>query len=109
MFCWCLLFLLVLSTKYLFVSESSGIENLQTEGVSEDRIFFTGNIMIDSLISNFEKAKSSEILNQLFLKPHEYATLSMHRPANVDNESTLRKFMREVPLYSFINLIIVLI
>jgi UDP-N-acetylglucosamine 2-epimerase (non-hydrolysing) len=80
-------------SEYLFVSEDSGLNNLKNEGVSDDKVFLTGNIMIDSLISNFEKAKSSEILNQLSLKPREYATLTMHRPANVDNESTLGQFM----------------
>ncbi len=52
-------------SDYLFVTEKSGITNLKSEGTADDKIFFTGNIMIDSLIGNFEIAKESKILDEL--------------------------------------------
>ncbi len=78
-------------SRYLFVTEESGIRNLKNEGAADSGIFFTGNIMIDSLINNFEEAGKSEILDELSLKPEEYATLTLHRPSNVDDEVTLKK------------------
>jgi UDP-N-acetylglucosamine 2-epimerase (non-hydrolysing) len=45
--------------------------------------------MIDSLISNLEKAKSSNILNELALESKKYATITLHRPSNVDNSEIL--------------------
>ena len=78
-------------SQYLFVTEESGIRNLQNEGTADSRIFFAGNIMIDSLIDNFKLAGKSTILNELSLKPREYAALTLHRPANVDDEATLKK------------------
>ena len=78
---------------YPFVTEKSGITNLKNEGVADNKIFFTGNIMIDSLIGNFEIAKESKILDELSLKPQEYAALTLHRPANVDNKDTLKQIL----------------
>ena len=76
-------------SDYLFVTEQSGLENLKNEGVPEEKIFFTGNIMIDSLVGNLEKAQNSDILNQLNLESGKYATVTMHRPSNVDDSEIL--------------------
>lgn len=70
---------------YLFVTEKSGIENLKREGHSDDSIFFVGNTMIDSLVYIQPKIEQSKILNQLTLKPKEFALLTLHRPSNVDS------------------------
>ena len=76
-------------SDYLFVTEQSGLDNLKDEGVPDEKIFFTGNIMIDSLVGNLERAKKSDILNQLKLESGKYATVTMHRPSNVDDSETL--------------------
>lgn len=76
-------------SDYLFVTEQSALDNLKNEGVADDKIFFTGNIMIDSLVSNLKKAQNSDILNQLKLESGKYATVTMHRPSNVDDSKTL--------------------
>jgi len=80
-------------SDYLFVSEKSGLVNLKSEGVPEEKVFFTGNIMIDSLVSNLEVAGKSDILERLSLKPREYIAMTMHRPANVDNADILRSII----------------
>lgn len=69
----------------LFVSEQSGVDNLKKEGVPESKIHFVGNVMIDSLLSNCEKAAESKILEKLKIKPKEYGVITLHRPSNVDN------------------------
>jgi len=76
-------------SDYLFVTEPSGLTNLRNEGISKEKIFFTGNIMIDSLVANLEKANSSKILKDLSLEPKKYMTITLHRPANVDNSAIL--------------------
>ena len=81
-------------SDYLFVTEVSGIRNLKNEGVASNKIFFTGNIMIDSLVSNLEKANASRILNDLGLKPQQYATITLHRPSNVDDINVLMGMFR---------------
>ncbi len=77
-------------SDFLFCTERSGVENLLREGVSADKIFLVGNVMIDTLLRNLEKSKSSKILEELNLKPREYAVLTLHRPANVDSEEVLQ-------------------
>jgi len=77
-------------SDYLFVSERSGVDNLRREGVEEEKIFFVGNVMIDTLLRNRERAAQSTILGDLGLVPREYLVLTLHRPSNVDKPETLR-------------------
>jgi UDP-N-acetylglucosamine 2-epimerase (non-hydrolysing) len=81
----------------LFVTEESGIRNLQNEGITPDAIHFVGNTMIDSLLASQEKAKNSSILVDFGLNGstesttsvHQYVLLTLHRPSNVDNREVL--------------------
>ena len=76
-------------SEYLFVSEPSGIGNLEREGVPAEKVFFVGNTMIDTLLANREKARRTTILRDLGLNPKRYAVLTLHRPSNVDDPQTL--------------------
>ena len=77
-------------SDYLFTTEESANQNLLREGIPENRIFFVGNVMIDTLLRHRSKAQESTILQDLQLvdarevKP--YAVLTLHRPSNVDNQ-----------------------
>lgn len=74
----------------LFTTERSADENLLREGVSQDRIFFVGNVMIDTLLKFREKASGSDILDRLRLLPAAFAVLTLHRPSNVDRPEQLQ-------------------
>lgn len=76
-------------SDYLFVSEASGIENLKREGIQDDKVFFVGNIMIDSLVRNADKIERSKILETLNLNKREYVLATLHRPSNVDDSASL--------------------
>ncbi|MCB9056924.1 MAG: UDP-N-acetylglucosamine 2-epimerase (non-hydrolyzing) [Calditrichae bacterium] len=69
----------------LFVTEKSGLENLQREGVDPAKIHLVGNVMIDSLVYFLEKAKQSAILKEMDLSQQSYALCTLHRPSNVDD------------------------
>lgn len=75
----------------LFCTEQSGVDNLLREGVAREKIRLVGNVMIDSLLKHRVKASASGILDRLGLKPREYAVLTLHRPANVDDPVILRE------------------
>jgi len=75
--------------SYLFTTEKSANENLKKEGVAEEKIFFVGNVMIDTLLKCKEQTNTSKILEELDLKEQEYAVLTLHRPENVDNKENL--------------------
>ena len=73
----------------LFCTEQSGVDNLLAEGVSKDKIHMVGHVMIDTLLKNLEKAKASQIhdeMNETFGIDCSkgYGVLTMHRPSNVD-------------------------
>ncbi|MDQ7837047.1 MAG: UDP-N-acetylglucosamine 2-epimerase (non-hydrolyzing) [Thermodesulfobacteriota bacterium] len=89
---------------YLFTTEESANENLRNEGVKEDKIFFVGNVMIDTLSYYLDKIKDMPLpVNGI--TESNYATLTIHRPSNVDNLSALEgilfafeKIQRDIPI-----------
>ena len=71
-------------------------ENLLREGIARNKIKFVGNIMIDSLLDNLSKARSSTILSQFKLKPGRFVYVTLHRPANVDEQTSLSTLMAKL-------------
>lgn len=83
-------------TDYFFTTSELANNNLKKAGVSEDRIFFTGNVMIDTLLKNRPQFQQPTVWNELGLKEKEYLVMTLHRPANVDEEEKLKAFMDEL-------------
>lgn len=73
----------------LLTPSEDASENLRQEGVSNERIKLVGNIMIDSLVENLEKARKSEVLRRCGVLPGKFVYVTLHRPANVDSPETL--------------------
>jgi UDP-N-acetylglucosamine 2-epimerase (non-hydrolysing) len=74
-------------SRWLFVSEPSGVENLQREGI-RDGVHLVGNVMIDSLLRVIDAARAREIDSLVGLQA-PYAVLTLHRPGNVDDAARL--------------------
>jgi UDP-N-acetylglucosamine 2-epimerase (non-hydrolysing) len=92
-------------SQWLFVSEPSGLVNLRREGIPEDRLFFVGNVMIDTLLASRELSERSTILEDFGLQDCPYAVLTLHRAANVDSPTVLKgllkgieRLQRELPI-----------
>jgi UDP-N-acetylglucosamine 2-epimerase (non-hydrolysing) len=83
-------------TDYFYVTSDVAINNLKKLGIDEDKIVFVGNTMIDTLIANINRFKKPSIYNTLSLKEKKYIVLTMHRPANVDEEIKLTSFLEEI-------------
>jgi len=77
----------------LFVTEQSGVDNLRNEGINSAKVHFVGNVMIDTLLANREKAQKSDILSRLGLVPRKYGVITLHRPSNVDDVETLGEIL----------------
>jgi UDP-N-acetylglucosamine 2-epimerase (non-hydrolysing) len=73
-------------SDYLFTTEKSAGVNLLNENHLKDRIYFVGNVMIDTLLSHKKKADGSDVLRRLGLEKRGYAVLTLHRPSNVDEK-----------------------
>jgi UDP-N-acetylglucosamine 2-epimerase (non-hydrolysing) len=72
----------------LFVTEQSGLDNLQNEGIDSDKVHFVGSVMIDTLMANCQRAQKSDVLKRLELEAKKYAVITLHRPSNVDDMET---------------------
>lgn len=75
---------------FLFVTEKDAVVNLLNEGKPKNRIFFVGNIMIDTLLYGLKKIKTRKMK---WPRENDYAVATLHRPANVDDAKSLRKFL----------------
>lgn len=90
---------------YLFTTDHFASENLGAEGIAADRIFFVGNVMIDTLLKHREMARTLGLIEQWKLSPGRFATLTLHRPSNVDDREVLHGILealseigRQVPI-----------
>jgi UDP-N-acetylglucosamine 2-epimerase (non-hydrolysing) len=94
---------------YLFTTCEDANKNLIKEGIPKKRIFFVGNVMIDTLLNRLKMAHGPRMLENLGLKEsseiEKYALLTLHRPSNVDNPLVLRriigvlvKLAKEIPI-----------
>ena len=77
----------------LLTPSIDGNENLIREGRKEEDIFFVGNIMIDSLKYCLERSSENGIFEKLNIQKGEYGVLTLHRPSNVDNASSMESIL----------------
>ncbi len=73
----------------LFTPSPDADKNLRDEGVAPERIHCVGNIMIDTLVHNVEKARGNGATARHGLEPQGYGVVTLHRPSNVDDPATL--------------------
>jgi UDP-N-acetylglucosamine 2-epimerase (non-hydrolysing) len=73
----------------LLTPSADADENLRREGVDSQRVFFVGNVMIDTLLQMLPKAEHHTPTDL----PGRFALVTMHRPSNVDDAEFLREFI----------------
>lgn len=83
-------------TSYFFTTSEIANNHLRTSGITEDRIFYVGNTMIDTLLKQRSRFAKPSIFDELGLASRKYFVMTLHRPANVDEESKLGELMREI-------------
>jgi UDP-N-acetylglucosamine 2-epimerase (non-hydrolysing) len=73
-------------SDYLFAPTPKAKQILLSEGIGEEKVFVTGNTIVDAVYQNLELSKSKiDITNDLHLKPEQYFLVTLHRQENVDN------------------------
>jgi UDP-N-acetylglucosamine 2-epimerase (non-hydrolysing) len=77
----------------LFTPSPDADENLKNEGVAKSKIKLVGNVMIDTLLSNLDKARTKQYHKELNLVEREFAYVTLHRPSNVDDQKILSTVM----------------
>lgn len=83
-------------TNYFFTTSELANQNLNKEGVDSSKIHFVGNTMIDTLLKQRGNFKQPEIWNELNLVEKEYIVMTLHRPANVDEENKLKELIDQI-------------
>jgi UDP-N-acetylglucosamine 2-epimerase (non-hydrolysing) len=89
----------------LFTTSRDADENLLREGITQERIHFVGNVMIDCLLRQLPKVENRDTLGRFRLESGKYATLTLHRPSNVDEPEVFSNIVnvmielsRELPI-----------
>ena len=86
-------------SDFLFAPTEICKKNLQNEGINSNRIFVTGNTVVDSIFYIKDIAKNtSKILDSLKLHSGEFSILTLHRPSNVDDEIKLNEILKSLDL-----------
>jgi UDP-N-acetylglucosamine 2-epimerase (non-hydrolysing) len=84
----------------LFTPSKDGDENLMREGIPPEKIKRVGNIMIDTLVANLEKARQRRPYDRFKVQEKRYAFVTLHRPSNVDDKFSLSSIMDQLNLLS---------
>lgn len=79
-----------------FTTTKWASENLLKMGISSDRIFLVGNVMIDTLYAQQSKFSKPEFWDEFNLSNQNYFVLTLHRPANVDDGQKLQELILEI-------------
>ena len=87
-------------TNWFFTTSQFANENLRKSGIEENRIFFVGNTMIDTLLANMTRLKPPSFLGDLSLDKQKYLVLTLHRPSNVDEMKSFSSLLGSIGKYS---------
>lgn len=77
-------------SDFLFTTCKTADKNLLCEGIPKNKIFFVGDIMVDTLLKYKKRALACPIIKKLDLEKKKYAVLTLHRPSNVDDKKILK-------------------
>jgi len=80
-------------SSLLFVTEPAAIKNLSAEGITGNKVQFVGNVMIDTLLANRDRAEQSDVLQRMGLADQGYVLVTLHRPSNVDSPETFSSIL----------------
>lgn len=83
-------------TNYFFTTSETANTNLKKCGIDDDQIFFVGNTMIDTLLKQQPNFLQPQVWRDLKLSEGQYIVMTLHRPANVDEESQLKDMIDEI-------------
>jgi len=83
-------------TNYFFTTSEVANQNLLNSGVKSEQIYFVGNTMIDTLLKQLPHFRKPVLWEEIDLKEKEYIVMTLHRPANVDQEEGLKKLIEEI-------------
>ncbi len=83
-------------TNHFFTTSEVANANLRLAGITEDRIHFVGNTMIDTLLENMDRLRPPRFWEEKGLQPGQYFVVTLHRPANVDKSDGFARLLAAI-------------
>lgn len=83
-------------TNYFFTTSEVANANLRRSGVPDDRVFFVGNTMIDTLLANMDRLKAPAFWDKHGLLKGGYFVVTLHRPTNVDANEGFAELLQAI-------------
>jgi UDP-N-acetylglucosamine 2-epimerase (non-hydrolysing) len=80
-------------SDYLLAPSADAVTNLAHEGYRTDQVHLVGNVMVDTLLTNRERAARSDVHARLGVPRDSYGLVTLHRPANVDDPGRLHALL----------------
>jgi UDP-N-acetylglucosamine 2-epimerase (non-hydrolysing) len=88
-------------TDYFFTTSTSASDNLLKLGCNPENVHFVGNVMIDTLLQNLNRISVPDFWNEHQLSKKNYIILTLHRPANVDEVSSLVALLQGIDTFGW--------
>ena len=83
-------------SNYFFTTSETANKNLLKTGVEQNRIFFVGNTMIDTLLANMDRLRAPTFWAEHDLRKGQYFVVTLHRPSNVDELDGFAKLLQSI-------------
>ena len=84
-------------SDFLFAPTEMSKTTLETEGISKEKIFITGNTIVDAVNQNLEIAQNTaDIIEKLNVKPKGYVLVTLHRQENVDHQARFTSILEGI-------------
>ncbi len=83
-------------TNFFFTTTPEASDKLIKSGISENKIFWVGNTMIDTLLKHRNRFQQPSFWTKLGLQKNDYLVMTLHRPANVDEDDKLKVLINEI-------------
>lgn len=83
-------------TNWFFTTSELANSNLRRAGIEDDRIFFVGNTMIDTLLRHRAQFRKPAFFDEFGLEPGQYLVVTLHRPANVDRGDGFTRLLHAI-------------
>jgi UDP-N-acetylglucosamine 2-epimerase (non-hydrolysing) len=83
-------------TNFFFTTTLDASDRLRKSGISDDKIYWVGNTMIDTLLKHRNRFQQPFLWTELGLQKNNYLVMTLHRPANVDEDDKLKVLIDEI-------------
>ena len=83
-------------SNWFFTTSEHANANLRRAGVGDERIYFVGNTMIDTLLANMDRLQAPDLVASLGLQQGGYFVTTLHRPANVDSGESFARLLQAI-------------